>query len=219
VLPESNWRLPKCISWKPNRNGKFAQVEAELSDQQYPLTSYQIYVNNVPIFRGQGKPVTGVKARVSERIELGQGENKIEISGFNSQGVEALRAHWSTIYRPESKDLKHDLYYIGFGVSRYRTPALNLQFAHKDVLDLGAALARYSGSYAHVIVKTYVDDAATRDNILKAGEVLKNANVEDTVVILVSGHGAYDLSKGSNVLLRDLQYRCQEPCHNSGKLR
>ena len=186
---------PEVHLVEAKQDGKFGQIEAEISDQQYPLTSYQVYVNNVPIFRGQGKPVTGLKARVSERIELGQGENKIEMSGFNSQGVEALRAHWSTIYRPEPKDLKHDLYYIGFGVSRYRTPALNLQFAHKDVLDLGAALERYSGSYSHVVVKTYVDDAVTRDNILKAGEVLKNANVDDTVVILVSGHGAYDLSK------------------------
>ena len=186
---------PEVHLVEAKQDRKFAQIEAEISDQQFPLSSYQIYVNNVPIFRGQGKSITGLKARVSERIELGQGENKIEISGFNSQGVEALRAHWSTIYRPESKDLKHDLYYIGFGVSRYRTPALNLQFAHKDVLDLGAALERYSGSYGHVIVKTYVDDAVTRDNILKAGEVLKNAGVDDTVIILVSGHGAYDLSK------------------------
>jgi WD40 repeat protein len=177
------------------QDGKFADIDAELTDQHYPLQSYQIYVNNVPIFRGQGKPATGQSARVSERIELGLGENKVEISGFNSQGVEALRAHWSTIYRPESKDVKNDLYYIGFGVSRYGNPALNLQFAHKDVLDLGAALERYSGAYRHVYVKTYVDDAVTRENVLKAGELIRNAGVDDTVVILVSGHGAYDLSK------------------------
>jgi hypothetical protein len=154
-------------------------------------------VNNVPIFRGQGKSVTGLTARVSERIELGQGDNKIEISAFNSQGVEALRTHWSTIYHPDPKDLKGDLYYIGFGVSRYKNPALNLHFAHKDVLDLGAALQRYTdtGSFRHVIAKTYTDDVVTRDNVLKAGELLKNAGVDDTVVILVSGHGAYDLSK------------------------
>jgi len=106
-----------------------------------------------------------------------------------------LRAHWSTISRPESRDTKNDLYYIGFGISHYRIPALNLQFAHKDILDLGAALERYSGSYRRVIAKTYVDDAVTRENVLKAGELLKNAGVDDTVVILVSGHGSYDLSK------------------------
>ena len=55
---------------------------------------------------------------------------------------------------------------------------------------LGAALERYAGSFSHVIVKTDVDDAVTRDNILKAGEVLKKRKRDDTVVILVSGHGA-----------------------------
>jgi WD40 repeat protein len=177
------------------QDGKFAQIDAELSDAHYPLAAYQIYVNNIPIFHGPGKPISGQSAQVSERIELGIGENKIEISAFNTQGIEALRAHWSAIYRPESKDVKNDLYYIGFGVSHYRNPAFNLQFAHKDVLDLGAALKRYSGAYRNVIAKTYIDDAVTRENVLKAGEVLKNARVDDTVVILVSGHGSYDLSK------------------------
>ncbi len=109
--------------------------------------------------------------------------------------MEAIRAHWSTIYRPSAQDTKGDLYYIGFGVSRYHNPALNLRFAHKDVLDLGAALDRYKDTFRKVIVKTYTDDAVTRENLLKAGELLKNAGVDDTVVILVSGHGAYDFSK------------------------
>lgn len=46
-----------------------------------------------------------------------------------------------------------------------------------------------------MIVKTYTDEAVTRENVLKAGEILKKAGVDDTVVILVSGHGSYDLSK------------------------
>ncbi len=193
--PGMSLEAPEVHLLEAKQDGKFAQIEAELSDQHYPLARYQIYVNDVPVFRGPGKPVSGLSTRVNERIELGSGENKIEISAFNSQGVEALRAHWSTIYRSDPKELKNDLYYIGFGVSHYRNPALNLQLAHKDVLDLGAALERYTGSFRHVIAKTYIDEAVTRDNLLKAGEVLRNAGVDDMVVILVSGHGSYDVSK------------------------
>lgn len=186
---------PEARLISAKQEGKFAQIDAELSDAHHPLATYQIYVNNIPIFHGRGKPITGQSARINERIELGVGENKIEVSAFNTEGVEALRAHWSAIYRPNSNAVKGDLYYIGFGVSRYQNPALNLHFAHKDALDLRAAFERYSGSYRHVIAKTYIDDAVTRENILKAGELLKNASVDDTVVILVSGHGSYDLSK------------------------
>jgi hypothetical protein len=132
------------------QDGKFAQIEAEISDQQFPLQSYQIYVNNIPIFRGQGKPVVGLKARINERVELGQGQNKIEISAFNSEGAEALRARWSAVYRPFHTDPKGDLYYIGFGVSHYRNPALNLQFAHKDALDLESEFRHFTGSFRHV---------------------------------------------------------------------
>jgi len=184
--------VARLISAK--QEGKFVDIDAELRDQHYPLQSYQIYVNNVPIFPGQGKPLGGQSGRVSDRVELGLGDNKVEISGFNSQGIEALRAHWSAVYRPESRNVKADLYYIGFGISNYRNPALNLHFAHKDVLDLGAALERYSGDYRHVFVKTYINEAVTRENVLKAGELLKNAGVDDIVVIFVSGHGGYDLS-------------------------
>lgn len=186
---------PEVYLLGAKQDGKLVQIEAEIRGEHTPLESYQVYVNNVPVFHGQGKSITGLTARVNERIELGQGRNKIEVSAFNNQGVEALRAHWSTIYHPDSKDSKTNLYYIGFGVSHYRNPALNLHFAHKDVLDMGAALQRYTGVFQHVFAKTYIDDAVTRENIMKAGVLLKNAGVDDTVVILFSGHGAYDLSK------------------------
>lgn len=195
AAPALTLEAPEVRLLNAKAEGKFAQIEADVDDQHYPLQSYQIYVNDVPILRGQGKAISGSRTRVSERVELGRGENKIEIGALNNQGVEALRAHWSTIYRPDPKESPGDLYYIGFGVSHYQNPAFNLQFAHKDVLDLGAALERYNGSFRLVIAKTYIDDSVTRDNIMKAGEVLKNAGVDDTVVILVSGHGAYDLSR------------------------
>lgn len=44
-------------------------------------------------------------------------------------------------------------------------------------------------------VNTYVDESVTRENVLKAGEPLRDVRVDDRVVILVSGHGPYDLSK------------------------
>lgn len=188
-------QAPEVRLLAAKQEGKFVQLSAELNDRQFPLQSYQIYINNVPIFQGQGKSVSGSHAQVTERIELGEGENKIEISAFNNQGVEALRAHVSAIYRPDPKELKPDLYYIGFGVSHYKNPALNLQFAHKDVLDLEAALQRYQGSFRRVVTKTFIDGTVTRANVLKARELLEHAGVDDTVVILVSGHGAYDLSK------------------------
>jgi WD40 repeat protein len=173
------------------QEGKHAVLEAEISGKA-PLQTYQIYVNGVPVLPNGGKPIGGTTARVSERVELGEGPNIVEVTAFNTRGVEAFRARWSTTYRGEAKG---DLYFIGFGVSQYKNPALNLQFAHKDVTDLAAIMQRYQNAYRRVVVKTYLNEAVTVENIRKAREVLHDAKVDDTVVVFVSGHGAYDLSR------------------------
>lgn len=173
------------------QEGKHAVLEAEIQGKT-PLQSYQVYVNGVPVIPSGGKALTGTSARVSERVELGEGANKIEVSAFNARGVEAFRAHWSTTYKGE---VKGDLYFIGFGVSQYKNPALNLQFAHKDATDLAALMQRYQNHFRRVVVKTYLNEAVTVDNIRKARELLQDAKVDDTVVVFISGHGAYDLSR------------------------
>src|SRR5262249_44848975 len=173
------------------QEGKHAVLAAEISGKT-PLQTYQVYVNGVPVITNGGKPIAGTSARVSERVELGEGTNPIEVSAFNTRGVEAFRARWSTTYRGEAKG---DLYFIGFGVSQYKNPALNLQFAHKDVTDLAAVMQRYQDHFRRVIVRSYVNEAVTVDSIRKAKEVLQDAKVDDTVVVFVSGHGAYDLSR------------------------
>jgi WD40 repeat protein len=173
------------------QEGKHAVLEAEIQGKT-PLQSYQVYVNGVPVIPNSGKPISGTTARVSERVELGEGANFVEVSAFNARGVEAFRAHWSTTYRGEAKS---DLYFIGFGVSQYKNPALNLQFAHKDATDLAALMQRYQNHFRRVVVKTYLNEAVTVDNIRKAKEVLQDAKVDDTVIVFISGHGAYDLSR------------------------
>ena len=185
-------QAPEVRLLEAKQDGKSARLSAQITAAHYPLQSYQIYVNNVPLFSGHGKPVTGPEAQVNERIELGQGDNKVEIGAFDSRGVEALRAHWNATYRAAAK---RDLYYIGFGVSHYLNPALNLRFADKDALDLAATLQRYTGAFRRVVAKTYVNEAVTTDSIAKAKDLLKDAGVDDTVIVLISGHGAYDLSK------------------------
>src|SRR5439155_484514 len=187
----SEIEAPEVRLTSARREGKHALLEAEVQARA-PLQSYQIYVNGVPTFPGSGKPLHGTAARVSERIELGQGLNTVEITAFDVRGVEAFRARWSSTYAGEGKG---DLYFIGFGVARYQNPALNLQFADKDALDLANVMQRYQPHFRKVVVRTYVNEAVTVENIVKAKEVLRDARVDDTVVVFVSGHGAYDLSR------------------------
>ncbi len=91
---------------------------------------------------------------------------------------------------------KGDLYYIGFGVSKYKDSSLELQYAHKDALDLARVFKKMEGKkYKNVYCKTYTNSEVTTENIKKAKEILKNAKVEDTFVLFIAGHGMHDHDK------------------------
>lgn len=180
---------PKAEIVSAGREGKFLNLEFSLSDDRYPLKRYNIFVNNVPLFTASGRTVEGNSYRGSERIELASGKNKIEVSATNSAGVESYRA---PVYADHAAKIKGDLYYLGFGVSKYKDPKLALNYADKDAKDLGAALNGLRSGYDKIYSKVLLNAEASAENIRKAGEFLAGAKTDDTVVIFAAGHGGYE---------------------------
>jgi uncharacterized caspase-like protein len=80
------------------------------------------------------------------------------------------------------------------GVSQYRDPRLNLRFADADVTALASTLDRYRGSFRQVYNLQLTNARATRSALSEIRAFLAKAGVDDTVILLVSGHGAYDLN-------------------------
>ena len=180
-------RAPTATIVSLDQQGKFAEVALELADAS-ALKAFQIWVNGVPVFGGQGKPASGTHAAFRERIELTSGSNRIEVSASNLAGAEALRDFRAVEYKPAAVG---DLYYLGFGVSKHQNPRLDLAFAHKDVLDLGKVLEGTSGKFGEVHVRTHVDAEVTTANIRAAKDFLRGAKTDDTVVVFVAGHGTH----------------------------
>jgi len=171
-----------------SQNGKQATVSFKISDSKYPLKQYNIFVNDVPLFGAAGRAVTSQTLESSHTFELSAGTNKIEISALNSRGAESYRALSQVNYQGE---VKADLYYLGFGVSEYQDKTLNLGYAHKDALDLGRTLQGLKG-FERVHTRILTDQEVTRDSIQAAKDWLKQAKVDDTVVLFIAGHGVYD---------------------------
>lgn len=169
--------------------GNFATVSFDASARGTDLLRYNIFVNDVPLFGPLGKTITGRTFHGDERIELSSGRNKIEVSALDAAGGESLRA----VREVEQKtQVTGDLYYLGFGVSKYKNPKFNLGYPHKDVLDLGEVLAAGAGkTFRQVHVRTYVNADATVDNIRRAKDFLNQAGVDDTVVLFIAGHGLH----------------------------
>jgi hypothetical protein len=181
--------VPEAKIIEAKQDGKFINLKFSLADTKYRLKRYNIYVNDVPLFGSYGREITGNSLTLTERVELTSGENKIEISAMNEKGAESFRA---LTYAKYNTPFKGDLYFIGFGISQYKNSALNLSYAHKDVLDLAKLFSGMKGRFANVFIRTFVNEQATVENIKKAKDLLKNAKPDDTFVLFISGHGVHD---------------------------
>ncbi len=174
--------------------GNTADVTFILSDKRVPLYRYNIYVNDIPLFGARGRSVSESSFKSTARVALTTGTNKIEISCINRDSVESYRAITFAEYSPV---VKGELYFIGFGVSKYKDVSLNLKYAAKDVMDLADLFSSMKGNeFSKVHIKTVLDYEVTPSAIKSAASFLKNSRPEDTLVLFIAGHGMY--SKGDN---------------------
>ena len=184
-----DYNAPETVISAIKQGGKYAEVAFTLTDAKSDLRSYNVFVNDVPIFGATGKVASGRQLLATERVELGAGVNKIEVSGTNQAGAEAYRAlawaHYDT-------EVKGDLYYLGFGVSKYQDRSLNLEFADKDAKDLATLFASMSGHFAEFHSLVLMDGEVTTSRITEAKQFLAKAKVDDTMVLFIAGHGVHD---------------------------
>jgi hypothetical protein len=162
-------------------------------DTTYPLNRLNVYVNDVPIHGTAGLPLPNQNMSIDEReltIPLVSGRNKIQVSVMNQQGTESLRQTVYTVYPAE--DTPHGLYVVAIGVSRYQDPAYNLRFAAKDAQDVIQAYQNTHHSWSNIHVLPLTNDRATREEILKAKNLLMQSRVHDLVIVFAAGHGMTD---------------------------
>lgn len=173
-------------------------IEASFEDKE-GLASYQVFVNDVPLYR-PAPSLSGARQRVKERVVLNEGVNVIEISATNVTGLESFRAYRSVTWAGKAP---RSLYFVGIGVSSYRNPDLLLEYAHKDALDLADVLRSAGAPFDAVHVRTVLDGQVTAQALDEARAWLADATAHDTVVVLVTGHGAYDEHGVYRYLLAD----------------
>lgn len=133
-------------------------------------------------------------------MELQPGSNKIEISLKDSQGYESVPIYfeiWSkdTIRPPKT-------YLVGIGVSQYADSTMNLVYAAKDTRDLASFLS----NMPNVILDTFTNERATRENLLKVRERLSALKPHDRVIMAFSGHGVLDSALNFYIALHQMNF-------------
>jgi len=181
-------RAPQARIRRVKQGSKTAELTLDIGDEHSELSHYQLFVNGVPLFDGRGKRVKGHRQRLTERVELATGRNDIAVVAHNAAGAASLLDSVVVRHKPTAKS---DLYFVGFGVSRYQSQGLSLKYAHKDTVDLGRAFERTGDHYGAVHVHTFVNEQVTVDSIQAAKSALQQAGVDDTVVLFVAGQMAH----------------------------
>jgi hypothetical protein len=164
------------------------------SDSKYPLERLKVYVNNVPVNGRDGESLRDQNTQALERtipVKLAAGRNKIQVSVLNSAGAESLYANAEV--NCAAKRPKPALYAVALGVSDYSNPEWNLKYAAKDAKDVVERIkAKSSASYSEVKELLLTDKQVTKESLGQIRDFLKDATIDDTVLMFVAGHGLLD---------------------------
>jgi WD40 repeat protein/tetratricopeptide (TPR) repeat protein len=187
--------IPRSVLAASSKAGRELVLDIGLDGAGADLRSWNLWVNEVPLFGAAGKAATGRKLSTREKIILNPGRNVIEVGCMNAMGLESFRepleVAWEGVVEPR-------LYYLGFGVSTYADPKLDLRWADKDALDLAKLFAGLEGKgYSAVIARTWTNAEVSPASIAAAKAVLATARPEDSVILFISGHGLHDVDKES----------------------
>ena len=188
-LADNLMSAPQANITEFSRAGRRAHLKCVFSGRGRQLKRYYVFVNDVVVGDGEGTPLAGADVTVDLDVDLSSGRNKLEVSALNDVGVESLRdVRTANVAEP----VRGNLYYLGFGVSRYADPRLTLRYADKDALDLGSSLMKMEGrGFDRVFVHTLTNSQVTKSSIAKAREFLARASVDDIAVVFVAGHGIF----------------------------
>ncbi len=184
-------RAPETRIAAATRDGRFVDLELSFAPAGAAVRRYNVWVNDVPLYGNAGKVLAADATAVArERVELSSGDNEIEASCTDESGAESWRA---VTYERYDAVAKPDLYFVGFGVSTYRDPSLNLSWAARDILDLEARFKAMEGKgYGAVRSLALTDGNVTTQSIREAKNLLEGAKPDDVFVLAISGHGLHD---------------------------
>ncbi len=186
-LPEINIINEKSIDQTTSE--KIIKLNIKATDSKYKLDRINVWINEVPLFGINGKSIKNLNKSEYEckiNLELSDSINIIQVSTINEKTVESLRKTIFVIYKPE-KLYQAKTYFIGIGVSNYHNSVFNLNYADKDIKNLDSIFCmKYANNYESI---TLLNKQVTKENILKIRESLLKTNVNDLVIIALSGHG------------------------------
>ncbi|MGJ8684716.1 MAG: caspase family protein [Nonlabens sp.] len=175
-------------------------------DSLFKISSVKIWNNNVPVLT---QDYTSSKTNLKKdkvSVDLASGENKIQISVFNENGIESKK---ETVYIQKiAASRKPNLYLLTVGVSEFDNKAYDLKYAVKDAMDVASTL-QSSTAFEKVYTQSLTNAEVTEENLLKSKSFFEKASIDDVVILFIASHGVLD--KESNYYLGAPQINFDTP--------
>ncbi len=195
-LLRQNRSIPLVTVELLGQDDGIAEISVDIAGLQgSELESLNIYLNGSPYFPPPGIKISGHHYNNQFSLELVPGENVIEVRARDKSFTRSLPIK---IVVNNSQNKAGNLYFLGFGVSGYDNSDLDLIYPTKDILDMEKVCLGMDEQYANVFSRVWIDQQCNFNSIKSAESFLSEAGTNDTVVILLSGHGLHD-SKDINL--------------------
>lgn len=196
---KSDWHIPEIEIVNRNdirmtTNNEQLKINLKIKDSIRVLDRINVWINNVPIYGSDGISLMEQESKMVDKkigIQLSNGLNKIQISVLNNAGAESKKEIIETIYDPIEKR-RPKLYLVSIGVSEYADREKNLKYAAKDACDLLNIYKGQNDLYESIDSITLLNKNVTLENIRMIKSKLLKSNINDQVLIFISGHGLYD---------------------------
>ncbi|HEY1038758.1 MAG TPA: caspase family protein, partial [Bacteroidia bacterium] len=181
-VPSLTLTLPKSLN---TTHSEFS-FDINAGDSISTLQKLFITINGVPSGSKTGEDLTGNKLNKKVTLDLGPGENMIQVYVSNSDNINSLKQSFKAVYKTKAQ--KPDLYIACIGAGHYQQKEFNLEYAEKDARDV---VELFSGSklYNNVYSKILVNESVKKDSLKALRNFVEKASYNDVVIVFVAGHG------------------------------
>lgn len=157
------------------------------------LRQLNVWVNDVPIYGRNGLRLNNIEKLNNKEviIDLSNGINRIQLSVHNDEGTESYRQTFIVECNAEITQ-KGNLYLVTIGLSKHTNPSFDLKYAAEDAKKITDFFYTKNILYDNIFSKQLLNEEVNLNNIRGLKHFLAKSNINDKVVIFISGHGILD---------------------------
>jgi len=184
------------------KNNYLLKVNVTKESADLPDPDLEFTLNGRVVKKSRGFEIVPVKkgpttVDITRKFDLQTGLNVIQVSLVYKNArlqTQSVRVNKNDPQQSPERMSHVQLWFFGVGVSDYENPEQNLDYAHKDVLDLADSLKIQEGKlFQKVNIKTLVNENATEKSVrIQMHRFLKQASSQDVIMIFLAGHGVQD---------------------------